>query len=137
MNDILVQYAGLGLGILLVALVMYLLFIIGNWKIFHKAGEAGWKSLIPIYNLYILFKIARIPNWFFLSILFSVLGAVGKVMAIDILGMFALVGVIIVSIKISANIAKVFGKGVLFTMGLLFFPYIFYIVLGFGKAEYR
>ena len=38
-------------------LVVYVLLVIADWKIFSKAGEEGWKSLIPIYNMYILFKI--------------------------------------------------------------------------------
>ena len=36
---------------LLAIMVIILVFtIIANWKIFTKAGEAGWKSLIPIYS---------------------------------------------------------------------------------------
>jgi hypothetical protein len=34
------------------------------WKIFEKAGEAGWKSIIPIYNVYIMYKIVGMKNWF-------------------------------------------------------------------------
>jgi hypothetical protein len=39
------------------------------WKIFEKAGEAGWKSIIPIYNVYIMYKIVGMKNWFWYSIL--------------------------------------------------------------------
>lgn len=45
--------AAAGIVSTLVALAIYVLQIIGWWKIFTKAGEAGWKSLIPLYNLYI------------------------------------------------------------------------------------
>ena len=38
-------------------IIFYILVIIGQWKMFEKAGESGWKALIPIYNLYILYKI--------------------------------------------------------------------------------
>ena len=41
--------------VLIAALVVV---IVGMWKIFEKAGQAGWKSLIPIYNTYILQVIA-------------------------------------------------------------------------------
>ena len=34
-------------------LAVYILLIVAWWKIFTKAGEAGWKSIIPIYNIYI------------------------------------------------------------------------------------
>ena len=32
------------------------------WLIFEKAGEAGWKSIIPIYNLYIMLEIIGLPD---------------------------------------------------------------------------
>ena len=35
---------------LIFAFVWWILQIIANWNIFTKAGEAGWKSLIPIYG---------------------------------------------------------------------------------------
>ena len=27
--------------------------LVAQWKLFSKAGEAGWKCLIPFYNYYI------------------------------------------------------------------------------------
>ena len=38
---------------LIFAFVWWILQIIANWNIFTKAGEAGWKSLIPIYGDYV------------------------------------------------------------------------------------
>ena len=41
--------------------IIYLAFIVaviaGWWMMFEKAGEAGWKSIIPIYNVIVLLKI--------------------------------------------------------------------------------
>ena len=51
-------------AVIVCALVFYALMVIASWKIFEKAGEAGWKSIIPIYNVYILFKIVRINKSF-------------------------------------------------------------------------
>lgn len=45
---------------LMIAFAWWLLQIIANWRIFTKAGEAGWKSIIPIYGDYISYKIACI-----------------------------------------------------------------------------
>lgn len=42
----------------ILGIVWYLLVVIGAWKMFEKAGEAGWKAIIPIYNMYIVFKFA-------------------------------------------------------------------------------
>ena len=47
-----------GPGFTVVAAVLALIIIIAWWKVFTKAGHPGWACLIPIYNLYILIKIA-------------------------------------------------------------------------------
>ena len=47
-----------------IIIIFYILLIIAGWKIFEKAGEKGWKSIIPIYNIYILFKIVKMKSWF-------------------------------------------------------------------------
>ena len=38
----------------MISFVLYVLLIIGMWKVFEKAGVAGWKSLIPFYNIFVL-----------------------------------------------------------------------------------
>ena len=48
----------------MISFVLYVLLIIGMWKVFEKAGVAGWKSLIPFYNIFVLItKIANKPWW--------------------------------------------------------------------------
>lgn len=42
------------------------LSIVALWKMFEKAGEPGWAALIPLYNLYVLFKISWGNGWYFL-----------------------------------------------------------------------
>jgi hypothetical protein len=44
--------AGLGIGFFLVMMVIAVVFIIGYWKVFEKAGQPGWAAIIPIYNAY-------------------------------------------------------------------------------------
>ena len=46
----------------LIAVCLLILTVIGYWGIFCKAGEKGWKVLIPFYNEYLLFKIAWKPS---------------------------------------------------------------------------
>ena len=49
---------GIAIGLFIaVAIVWYIFQAIADWKIFAKAGEPGWKSLIPIYNIIVEFKI--------------------------------------------------------------------------------
>lgn len=70
------------------AFVWYVLYVIGLWKMFEKAGEAGWKSIIPVYNIYIEYKICWQTNMFWtfagLSILSGLLYGLGVTYAIKI-----------------------------------------------------
>lgn len=109
---------------LAIGIVLLILQIIANWKIFTKAGEKGWKSIIPIYNAVILFKISGISPLFVLIYLVGFIPFVG---ALAILG---------VTIYQANSLAKSFGKDAGFTVGLVLLPTIFYMILGFGKAEY-
>ena len=87
------------------------------WKIFEKAGEAGWKSIIPFYNMYILYKIVWGQGWLFLLLLIPCVG-------------------FIVNIIMLWKMSKAFGRGAGTFLGLLLIPNIFYLILGFGSAEY-
>ena len=94
------------------------LLIIAFWKIYAKAGEPGWKSIIPIYNLYIFCKITWGKGWMWILWVIPCVGFV-----FDILTMIKL--------------AKAFGKGTGFAVGLIFLPNIFTLILGFGDAQYQ
>lgn len=60
----------------LISVASYVLIVIGWWKIFTKAGEAGWKSLIPFYNGYTISKICWETKYFWFTILASVAGGI-------------------------------------------------------------
>lgn len=94
-----------------------LLMIIGMWKMFIKAGEPGWASIIPLYNGIVMCRIAGKPEWWFLLFFVPFVG-------------------IVVSIIVAAGVAENFGKGTGFVIGLIFLPFIFYPILGFGDAQY-
>lgn len=110
--------AGIGLGGMLVALVIALVVIAGTWKIFTKAGKPGWASIIPIYNLIVLLDIIGKPIWWFILLLIPCVN-------------------IIMAILMNIELAKVFGKGTGFGLGLAFIPVIFYPLLGFSDAKYQ
>ena len=52
--------------------IWYILVVAGAWMMFQKAGEAGWKAIIPIYNMYIVYKICWNTSlfwvWFGISV---------------------------------------------------------------------
>ncbi|MCF0124907.1 MAG: signal peptidase I [Clostridia bacterium] len=112
------------LFIMVITLFICVLSIVANWKIFTKAGEKGWKSLIPIYSSIVMFKIAGISPLWILGYLFTFIPVVGTCISIGI------------TIYFMYNLAKVFGKDVAFTVGLVLLNTIFMLILAFGKAEY-
>ena len=93
------------------------LMLVSMWKIFVKAGKAGWASLVPIYNTIVMLEIAKLPVWYILLMFVPIVNA-------------------IIMVVIMAKMAKVFGKGTGFVMGMLFLPLIFYPILAFDKSEY-
>ena len=99
-------------------LLIALLIIVAMWKVFTKAGQPGWASIIPIYNLYIWCKIVGRPWWWILLMLIPFVN-------------------FIVAIILCIDLAKSFGKGVGFGIGLALLGFIFFPILGFGSAQYQ
>ena len=136
-----------GIGILILATVV--VTIISWWKIFTKAGEKGWKSLIPIYSGYVLIKnIARKSTIFYWIIVgFSMFGGVftGRFYVsinsffLVIMGfLYAVfwVGFPVYYVLIILSVAKNFGKSTAFAFGLMFLPVVFYPLLAFGNSKF-
>src|SRR5207302_1407291 len=57
--------AGLGMVGMIVSVAFAVLMVASMWKVFTKAGEPGWASIVPIYNIIVLLKIAGKPIWWF------------------------------------------------------------------------
>jgi len=102
-------------AIIMLALVVFILA--GIWKAFTKAGKPGWASIIPIYNIIVLLEIARKPLWWIVLFLIPIVS-------------------IVVAIIVYIEVAKNFGKGAGFGIGLALLGPIFWPILGFGDAQY-
>lgn len=100
-----------------IGLAIIVVMIASMWKVFEKAGHPGWAAIIPIYNIYILLKIIDRPAWWLVLFLVPMVN-------------FA------VSIIITLELAKAFGKDIGFGLVLTFLPFIGYPLLGFGDARY-
>lgn len=109
---------------LVIILAVYIIQIVAMWKLFGKAGEKGWKSIIPIYNLVILFKISGLSPWLILVYLAAIIPFIGWIAPI------------VITAILSYKLAKSFGKDSGWAVGLYFLPSIFYLILAFGKSEY-
>lgn len=110
--------AGLSIGYVFALLLVAALMIVAMWKIFVKAGEEGWKAIIPFYNTYILYKITWGNGLYFLLLLIPCVN-------------------VVIQIITSVKLAKAFGKGIGFTLGLIFLGPIFQLILGFDSSEYK
>lgn len=121
------------------AVIRYLMTAIGYSKMYRKAGEAGWKAFIPVYNTFNNYKIAWNGKFFFLYaalyILFTLLGNAEGI-ALQLAAAAAGIALVVVDVKRNVKMAKSFGKGVGTGIALIFFPGITALILGLGKAEY-
>lgn len=98
--------------------MFWLLGIAGRWKVFEKAGKAGWKSLIPLYSGYCMYDISMGTGWLY------------------ILTFVPLVG-LVVSVIQAVNLARAFGCGTFMAILLFVFQDLMLIPLGFGRYQYQ
>ena len=136
-EDLFAGALGVGMMIFIIVLLLFavvaaIVTLVGQWKMFKKAGKEGYIALIPVYSSIVEMQMAGLPltYWFinYGTILFSCIPLIG-----GFIGMiFAYVFLFIKNI----NLAKSFGKGAGFGVLMVFFPYVVYPILGFGKTEY-
>jgi len=98
------------------ATVLVLSFI-AAWMLFVKAGQKGWKCLIPIYNLYILLKIVGRPGWWLLLFLIPFVNFV-------------------IWVVVMYDLSLSFGHGFGYALGLIFLELIFFLIIGLGESRY-
>jgi hypothetical protein len=103
--------------ILLFAIPFWIIVIAGIWKVFTKAGEPGWASIVPIYNAIVLLKIAGKPVWWIVLLLIPGVN-------------------IVIAFMVMIDLAHNFGKSTGFGVGLTLLGFIFFPILGFGDARY-
>lgn len=134
--------------VIALALSMVVMMLGMRWFVFVKAGQKGWKALIPFYSDYINYKIAwdgRIYVALLVgSIASALLGAIcglihpvfGMVISVicntAVLGAGALAGMIL-----QFKMARAFGRNDYFAVGLYFVSPVFTAILAFGDAHYQ
>ena len=136
-DDLFAVLAGLFLFIGLISLVALVLYVVCYWKIFTKAGEEGWKVLIPFYNMYIMFKIAWETKWFFITLALAFVGGFLSGLGFAAFSLLFTLAASVIGIIFSVQLARAFGKSDGFAVGLIFLSFIFYPILAFGSAQYE
>lgn len=100
----------------IIGIVLFVFEIYSMCRSYAKADIAGWKAIIPIWNVLALFRLANLSKW-----------------------MVVLVFVPIVNIYIMylvyAALADRLGKKRSFGIGLLLFPILFFPILAFAKEK--
>lgn len=102
----------------LINLAILIAVLVGMWKVFDKAREHGWASLIPFYNLWVLNRIGGKEWYWFIAYFIPLIN-------------------IIAFLLLSLAVARRFGQPAIFGVGLFLLPFIFYPILGFGSARFR
>ncbi|ANE52709.1 DUF5684 domain-containing protein [Flavisolibacter tropicus] len=105
------------LFLILFAFAFVIFLIASQWKVFEKAGQPGWACIVPIYNTYVLLKIAGKPGWWLLLLFVPFVNIVFAIWTVNM-------------------ISKSFGKDEGFTAGLILLGFVFWPILGFGSAQY-
>jgi Family of unknown function (DUF5684) len=103
--------------LILLWIAVSVLMIASVWVVYTKAGQPGWASLIPIYNIIVMLQIAGKPTWWILLCLIPIVN-------------------IVIMFMMYIAVARAFGKSDGFGIGLIFLSFIFFPILAFGDAKY-
>jgi hypothetical protein len=98
-------------------LIIWVITVIGQWKVYEKAGKPGWACIIPIYNLIVMLEIIGKPIWWIFLFLVPCVNIIFAIWTFNLL-------------------SKSFGQSEGFTIGLVLLPYVFFPILGFGSYKY-
>lgn len=101
----------------IIYIAILVLYVVSFWKVFEKAGRQGWEAIIPLYNIYVLFKIGGKPGWWLAFVLLGPLFLIWWIWGLNM-------------------VSKSFGKDEGFTVGLLLLGIVFWPILGLGDARY-
>lgn len=99
-----------------ICVAVVVVYIVGLWKVFEKAGQAGWKSLIPIYNTIVELRIVGLSGWYVLLFIIPLVN-------------------LVLAIVVAYRLAKSFGFGIGMTI-LEFIGGLGVIIMGFGNSKY-
>ena len=98
-------------------LALYVLHVLGTYKLYQKSGRKSWEVLVPLYNYYVLIQIVGRPKWWLLLLFIPVINN-------------------LVLLVLYVNLVKCFGRTAnkymwltVFTLGL------YLIVVNFDKQS--
>ena len=151
----------MGTGGYIAICIVGILSVIAWWRIFSKAGESGWKAIIPFYNMYTMYKLFWKKIVFVIMLIICAISLVGAIMMsygmavsfynymyygstegsgtmmVGILILAATgIAALVLQIIFYHKLSRAFGHGAGFTVGLIFLNVIFIMILAFGSSRY-
>ena len=121
----------------IVVILWYVLQVIAYWRIFTKAGEAGWKSLIPIYNTYVQYRISWDAKFFWILALIAVVTGILSAVELPFVPLLGGLAIWFINVVAFYKLSLAYGHGVGFAIGLFFLSPIFMLILGLGSSQYQ
>ncbi len=92
--------------------------MLGLYMIFQKAGEKGWKAVVPFLDIYTLFKIVDMNPLWIISLIVPFLNIVVLTFAYY-------------------KLATHFGHGAGYTVGMLLLNPLFFSLIGLSKDKFN
>jgi len=122
---------------------LVVLMIASLWRVYTKCGEPGWACIIPIFNIYVMCRMVKKPEYFkyllggFAGyILGFIIMASGPAFLGGIVVAISAIALLVFSIMLYNELSKAFGQGTGFTIGLIFLSFIFIPLLAWGNYHY-
>ena len=129
---------------LILSALSYAMLTVAQWRLFRKAGEKGWKALIPFYSMFVSHHLIGMRHiWFILDIIFWAIDLVLEFVQgtpVWIEETFFAIAIILTLISEILHIMKLcycYTKRELFGVGLFLLPPVFSLILAFDKSEYH
>ncbi len=98
--------------------IVMVILIVANWKIFTKAGKPGWAILIPIYNIIVMLQIVDKPLWWIIMLFIPIVN-------------------VVFGILIIYNLVLKFGKPGWHVILALIVGFVYYPYIAFSDAKYQ
>lgn len=142
--ELLGEEKGLFITAVILTFVNYIFLTLAEWRLFAKAGEKSWKSLIPFYNLFVSHHLIGMSHfWFILDIIFwaaEIYMEIFKIFPVWVEEAFFSIAIVLTIISEIIHIMKLcycYTKSELFGIGLFLVPSLFSMIFAYGKSEYN
>ena len=128
--EMIMALGALAIGLLIILIPIWIIYVIGLWKMFKKAGKKGWEAIIPFYNSWVYVEIAGLNWWYFL---FIISGTIVTLIDLDELTPLCSLASLVVMFFCNYNIVKRIHKDLGYAILMTLFPYVMIPIIGLSK----